>query len=110
LIIKIKQQLKIFFSSEEIHKKNAKSVNLKGSQAAILKNLLIGLKKNAGRSSQTGRITVRRKGGGCSRNCILLTDFKSEYYSIILGTFYDPNRSAYISLNFNIVEKNFFII
>ena len=63
------------------------------------KSLLVTLKKNSGRNN-TGRITVRHKGGGCRRKYRII-DFKRDKTGIpatVLTLEYDPNRSAHIAL------------
>lgn len=63
------------------------------------KKLLITLKKNAGRNN-TGKITVRHKGGGCRRKYRII-DFKRDKVGMpatVLTLEYDPNRSAHIAL------------
>jgi large subunit ribosomal protein L2 len=62
-------------------------------------SLLVKKNKKAGRNN-TGRITVRRRGGENKRHYRII-DFKRDKKDIV-GTIksieYDPNRSAYISL------------
>ena len=63
------------------------------------KSLTKALRKNGGRNN-TGRITVRRRGGGHKRRYRLI-DFKRNKIDIsgkVLTVEYDPNRSANISL------------
>jgi large subunit ribosomal protein L2 len=63
------------------------------------KSLTKALRKKAGRNN-TGRITVRRRGGGHKRR-LRLIDFKRNKFNIpgkVAPVEYDPNRSAYISL------------
>ncbi|HOJ48366.1 MAG TPA: 50S ribosomal protein L2 [Bacillota bacterium] len=63
------------------------------------KSLVTILKKKAGRNN-TGRITVRHKGGGNKRKYRII-DFKraqKEAGSTVLSIEYDPNRTAYIAL------------
>src|SRR5574344_734556 len=63
------------------------------------KSLLEPLKKNSGRTN-TGRITVRHKGGG-NRQKYRVIDFKREKIGIpatVATLEYDPNRSAHIAL------------
>lgn len=63
------------------------------------KPLLVS-KKNASGRNNTGRITVRHRGGG-SRKFIRLIDFKRNKRNIpgVVETIeYDPNRSAFIAL------------
>lgn len=64
------------------------------------KKLLIYIKKKAGRSTQTGQITVRHRGGGVKRLYRIL-DFGQEKIKIpgkVLALEYDPNRTAYLAL------------
>ena len=63
------------------------------------KKLLAPLKNKSGRNN-TGRITVRHKGGG-SRRKYRIIDFKRDKVGIpakVLTLEYDPNRSAHIAL------------
>lgn len=69
------------------------------SKAEPEKKLLKVLRKNAGRNN-TGRITVRHKGGGC-RTKYRIIDFKRDKQDLsatVLTLEYDPNRSAHIAL------------
>ncbi len=69
------------------------------SKVAPEKSLLAPLKKNAGRNN-TGRITVRHRGGG-NRRKYRIVDFKRNKHGVpaVVKTIeYDPNRSAFISL------------
>lgn len=64
------------------------------------KGLTNGFKKNAGRSTSNGQISVRRKGGGHKRR-LREIDFKRNKYNIpgkIETVEYDPNRSSNIAL------------
>ena len=63
------------------------------------KNLTTALRKSGGRNN-TGRITVRRRGGGHKRRYRII-DFKRDKFDIpakVMTIEYDPNRSANISL------------
>ena len=63
------------------------------------KSLLKPLKKNSGRNN-TGRITVRHRGGG-NRRKYRIIDFRRNKFDIpakVLTIEYDPNRSANIAL------------
>ncbi len=63
------------------------------------KSLLLPLKKSAGRSN-SGRITVRHRGGG-SKRMYRIIDFGQEKLNIpgkVIALEYDPNRTAYIAL------------
>ncbi|MBI89226.1 MAG: 50S ribosomal protein L2 [Candidatus Marinimicrobia bacterium] len=63
------------------------------------KKLTTALRKTGGRNN-TGRITIRRRGGGHKRRYRII-DFKRDKYNIpgkVMTVEYDPNRSANISL------------
>ena len=63
------------------------------------KSLTVSLRKKGGRNN-TGRITVRRRGGGHKRRYRII-DYKRNKFGIkgkVATIEYDPNRSAYISL------------
>lgn len=63
------------------------------------KSLTVSLKKTGGRNS-TGRITIRRKGGGHKRK-YRIVDFKRDKDGVegkVVAIEYDPNRSARIAL------------
>lgn len=63
------------------------------------KKLTVALRKKGGRNN-TGRITVRRRGGGHKRRYRII-DYKRDKFGVngkIATIEYDPNRSAYISL------------
>ena len=69
------------------------------SKVAPEKSLLEPLKKHSGRNN-TGRITVRHKGGG-NRQKYRVIDFKRDKVDMparVLTLEYDPNRSAHIAL------------
>ncbi|RLE39831.1 50S ribosomal protein L2, partial [Candidatus Woesearchaeota archaeon] len=62
------------------------------------KSLLVPIKKSGGRNN-TGRITMRRLGGGHKRMYRII-DFKRDKIGIparVASVEYDPNRSAFIS-------------
>jgi len=75
------------------------------------KRLTRALRKKGGRNN-TGRITIRRRGGGHKRRYRLI-DFKRDKYDIpakIMTVEYDPNRSANISLvNYIDGEKRYIL-
>ena len=63
------------------------------------RSLLEPLKKSSGRNSY-GRITVRHRGGGCTRKYRII-DFrrdKLDMPAVVQRLEYDPNRSAFIAL------------
>ena len=69
-------------------------------KGAPKKELTVGLKKSGGRNN-TGRITLRHRGGGHKRR-YRLVDFKRrenmENIAVVERIEYDPNRSAFIAL------------
>jgi large subunit ribosomal protein L2 len=88
-------------------------------QLVLTKNLLIkynsliksqakGIKNQSGRSSLNGRISISHKGGGLKNLYRKINFSDMSVYSIVLGVQYDPNRSSFISINFNFIKKNFF--
>lgn len=63
------------------------------------KSLLAPIKKNSGRNN-TGKITVRHRGGG-NRRKYRIIDFKRDKMGMdatVISLEYDPNRSAHIAL------------
>jgi large subunit ribosomal protein L2 len=82
--------------------------NLLSKDNKIIKSTLKGIKNQSGRSSSTGRITIRHQGGGC-KNLFRKINFDNEkYLGIVIAIMYDPMRSAFISLNYNFLSKTFF--
>ena len=74
------------------------------------KSLTVILKKNAGRNN-TGKITVRHRGGGNKRKYRII-DFKRQNPepTTVKAIEYDPNRSAYIALIETEAGKKSYII
>lgn len=73
----------------------------------LIKTLSLSNKKENGRCKVTGSITVRHKGGGCKKLTKKLVGVNQSLQTITLGTAYDPNRSSFISLKFNLKQKKF---
>jgi large subunit ribosomal protein L2 len=75
------------------------------------KTLLVGKKNFAGRSSQTGRITVRHQGGGCKRLYRVVNFTNIPYFGLILAVCYDPIRNTFLNYNYNLkTTKTFFTL
>ena len=74
------------------------------------KSLTVINKKQAGRNN-TGRITVRHRGGG-NKTKYRIIDFKrlDSTPSTVIGVEYDPNRTAYIALLENEAGKRSYIV
>ena len=75
------------------------------------KRLTKALRKSGGRNN-TGRITIRRRGGGHRRRYRII-DFKRDKFDVpgkVMTVEYDPNRSANISLiNYADGEKRYIL-
>ncbi len=68
------------------------------SKVKPLKQLMVGLREQAGRNNQ-GRITTRHKGGGVKRSYRMI-DFKQNRLDVpakVYSIEYDPNRTARIA-------------
>jgi len=71
-------------------------------------NLLYNSKLNKSGRNNFGRVCVRHQGGGHKKNYRLL-DFKNKYTSYrLISIEYDPNRSSFIGLFFDIKKNNLF--
>jgi len=82
--------------------------NLLSKNNRVVKSLLKGFKNFSGRSSLTGRITVRHKGGGCKKLYRLIDKKNDKSISIVVSIFCDPNRNSFVSLNFDLINRRFF--
>jgi large subunit ribosomal protein L2 len=83
-----------------------KSLLLKNN--LLFKSLINYNHRFKGRSSVNGRITVRHKGSGCKKRYITLDFGNSLKTSVVVAVAYDPNRTSFISLNFDLIKKTFF--
>jgi large subunit ribosomal protein L2 len=82
--------------------------SLLSKSGKIVKSLSKGKKKRNGRCNLTGKITVRHKGGGC-KNILRKINFNNLVYdSLVLTTIYDPYRSSFLFLQFNLLTLCFF--
>jgi len=81
--------------------------NLLGKNSSLLKKIVLPLKRSFGRSTNNGRITAWHRGGGVKRKFRLFNGKNSFGGFIIVSIFYDPNRSSYVALTFDIVSKTF---
>lgn len=89
------------------HQLNIKK-NLLSKTNKLLKNLIFGLKKFAGRSSLNGRISMWHRGARHKINFRKINFTNTIFKSIVICIMYDPNRNAFISLNFDLKNKYFF--
>jgi large subunit ribosomal protein L2 len=86
-------------------------LNTKGlKKKAIIKNKIKGLKNSAGRNN-SGKITVRHKGGGHKRNYRELNfSRKNDSTGITCSIEYDPNRNTNIASIYDFSNNDFFYI
>jgi len=89
------------------HQLNIKK-NLLSKTNKLLKNSIVGFKKFAGRSALNGKISVWHQGGGCKSNFRKINFTSQPFESIVICIMYDPKRSSFISLNFDLRKKYFF--
>lgn len=82
--------------------------NLLSKTNKLFKQTIKGLKKFAGRSSITGRITVRHIGGGSKRTFRQILLSNQPKTSIVVSVMHDPFRNSFVSLNFDLENKTFF--
>jgi large subunit ribosomal protein L2 len=76
----------------------------------LLKKAVKGIKNSNGRNN-TGKITVRHKGGGHKHKYRIINfNRTNESTGIICSIEYDPNRNSNISSVFDISSKTFFYI
>jgi len=76
------------------------------------KSLIKYVRRNAGRSSSSGRITVRHKGGGVKQyyRMIEFSQTKIDSPAKVTALEYDPNRTAFIALiEYKTGEKQYII-
>jgi len=74
----------------------------------LSKNSIKRILYSYGRSNSTGRITSWHRGGG-NKNLFRKVDFLNKNSnSIVISTMYDPCRSSFISLKFDLDKKVFF--
>jgi len=74
----------------------------------IIKTQKKSFKHYSGRSSVTGHITTRHKGGGVKQSFRFINFNNFNLYGLVLSILYDPKRSSFISLNYNLISKTFY--
>ena len=79
--------------------------NLLGNQGLPIKGLSKYIGTSLGRNH--GKISFWHRGGGVKRKYRFINNTMNRGYFISLGIFYDPNRSSFISLIFDIIHKKF---
>ncbi len=82
--------------------------SLLAKNSKLVKSILEKKMEKNGRSSINGRITVWHKGNGV-KNLYRNSQFSNENkHSLVIANCFDPNRNAFINLNFELNNKNFF--
>lgn len=93
---------------------NGSRHQIKIEKSALLKNVKIfkslRTKKAGanGRSTITGHITAWHRGGGHKKLNRVLETNNQPKNGIIIGLSYDPNRSAFLSTNFDLENRKFY--
>ena len=101
MILKIKKP--ITPSQRQLVQLSRKNLN----KQRLLKNYLKGLKNSSGRNN-SGRITVRHKGGGHKKKFRTLNFFRVRSATgIVCSIEYDPNRNSNIASIFDISTHHF---
>jgi large subunit ribosomal protein L2 len=81
--------------------------NVLSKNSLIIKNLVRDFKRKKGRCLSLGLITVRHIGGGC-KNLYRMINFGNFWGKfIIVSNYYDPYRSSFVSLVFDLIDKKF---
>jgi len=81
--------------------------NLLSKSSKFLKQIKKGFKNVSGRSTTSGHITTRHKGGGVKKNYRFINFSNLNSVNLVLTTIYDPNRSAFVSTNYDLLSKQF---
>jgi large subunit ribosomal protein L2 len=76
-------------------------------QTKLIKSLNFKIRQCMGRSSNTGHITMWNRGGGCKKLYRQLNFNSTKDLGIVLFSFYDPNRSSFISVFFDFLTYRF---
>lgn len=94
-------------SQRQLIKLNSQTLKKK----SLLKKEIKSLKKNSAGKNNSGKITVKNKGGGHKRKYRKIQFFRSSTNTgIICSIEYDPYRKANIASVFEFLKNNFFYI
>ena len=83
------------------------SKGLLSKNNSFVKTLLEDFHRKKGRCLNTGRITVRHKGGGCKKLYRKINFGNFWGKAIVVANFYDPYRNSFVSLVFDVAKKKF---
>jgi len=81
--------------------------NLLAKNNKFIKQIKKGFKNVSGRSTSTGHITTRHNGGGVKKDYRFINFSNCNSANLVLTTIYDPNRSAFVSTNYDLLAKQF---
>jgi large subunit ribosomal protein L2 len=73
----------------------------------FLKNLTFNIKRCVGRPSITGHTTIWGRSSGCKKLYRQINPLNNSSLGVILFSFYDPNRSAFVSVYFDFLNYKF---
>jgi large subunit ribosomal protein L2 len=84
--------------------------NIKVLKSPVLKKYVSGSKNTAGKNN-SGKITIRHRGGGHKRkNRSVLFNRSSDSKGILMNIEYDPNRSSFLGVIYNFLNSKFFYV
>jgi large subunit ribosomal protein L2 len=75
--------------------------------SGFLKKFTLRVKKTGGRSCSDGHITSWHRGGGNKKRLIKVSKLESQTFCICVAVVYSSMRSAFISVNFNLITLKF---
>jgi large subunit ribosomal protein L2 len=73
----------------------------------LIKSLIKGVKLNSGKSTSTGKTTVFHRSTGHKKSKHIFGS-SNTYFSICISHMYNCNQNAFLSLNFDLINKKFF--
>jgi large subunit ribosomal protein L2 len=76
----------------------------------LVKQLSFNTQRFVGRSSQTGHITVRARGSGVKYAYRNICPIATNNLGVVICTFFDPNKSSFTSLSFDLLKYKFYLI
>lgn len=84
--------------------------NIESLKSPVLKKYISGAKNTAGKNN-SGKITIRRRGGGHKRkNRSVLFNRSIISEGILLNIEYDPNRNSFLGVIYDFLNYKFFYI
>lgn len=90
------------------HKLIIKKNNL-SKVTRLIKGLVFNVHRAVGRSATTGNITVWGRGSGAKKLYRNVNFSSAPFIGILMFSEFDPNRSAFVSLVFDLVTFKFFL-